>query len=118
LAKNPKFHSLLKQMGETHDRKNNDYAHDGNPYSNFEEAAATAGVSVDQVFAVLIGIKLARLKALMLSGKTPNNESVLDSKLDLSVYAALWTSYGMEVPAEFEYIPPSWDDNETPGYGL
>ena len=78
-------------MAETHDKKNADYAHAGNPYSNFEEAAATAGVSVDAVFAVLIGIKLARLKAL--KGKAPNNESVQDSRLDLAVYSALWASY-------------------------
>jgi len=97
MSHNPKFHALLTQMGEVHDSKNHDYAHDGNPYSNFEEAAATAGCSVNTVFAVLIGIKLARLNALR-RGKTPNNESVQDSRLDLAVYAALWASYAMPLP--------------------
>ena len=95
MANNPKFHALLAQMAEMHDRKNADYAHDGNPYSNFEQAAATAGCSVDTVFAVLIGIKLARLQVLLL-GKTPNNESIQDSRLDLAVYSALWASYHKE----------------------
>ena len=93
MASNPKFHALLAQMAETHDKKNNDYAHDGNPYSNFEQAGATAGCSVDTVFAVLIGIKLARLQVLLGAGKAPNNESVQDSRLDLAVYSALWASY-------------------------
>lgn len=93
MAANPKFHALLAQMASTHDRKNADYAHDGNPYSNFEQAAAVAGCGVDTVFAVLIGIKLARLQVLLKSGKAPNNESIQDSRLDLAVYSALWASY-------------------------
>lgn len=90
---NPKFHSALAKMAEVHDKKSQDYAHDGNRYSNFEEAAATAGVSVDEVFAVLIGIKLARLRELLSSGKVPNNESIQDTRLDLAVYSVLWLSY-------------------------
>lgn len=93
MAQNPAFHALLARMAETHDRKNADYAQDGNPYSNFEEAAASAGCSVDTVFRVLIGIKQARLKELLKGEKTAQNESVDDSKLDLAVYAALWASY-------------------------
>ena len=93
MANNPKFHALLAQMAELHDKKNADYAHDGNPYSNFEQAAATAGCSVNTVFAVLIGIKLARLQVLLTTGKEANNESIQDSRLDLAVYSALWASY-------------------------
>ena len=89
---NPKFTRLLQDMAETHNLKNADYAH-GDPYSNFTEAAATAGCSIDAVFAVLIGIKLARLRALAINGTEPNNESIQDSRLDLAVYAALWASY-------------------------
>ena len=93
MAVNPAFHSLLGQMAEMHDRKNQDYASGSNPYSNFEEAASATGLTVDQVFAVLMGIKQARLKQLSEPGRVPNNESVLDSKLDLAVYAALRASY-------------------------
>jgi hypothetical protein len=99
VLRNPKFNALLQRMQDTHDKKNADYATAGNPYSNFEEAAATAGCSVDTVFAVLIGVKLARLKELVGNGKTPNNESVQDSRLDLAVYAALWASYHEAAPA-------------------
>ena len=93
MSRNPRFHALLEQMATVHDAKNHDYAQDGNPYSNFEEAAATAHVPVDAVFAVLIGIKLARLGELTHSGKEPTHESVQDTRLDLAVYAALWASY-------------------------
>lgn len=90
--RNPKFDSLLKQMEEMHDRKNEDYAADDNPYSNFEEVAEIADISVDKVFMVMIATKIVRLKNLM-KGKTPKNESIWDSKLDLAVYSALMASY-------------------------
>jgi hypothetical protein len=93
---NPKFEALLDDMRALHARKNHDYAKDSNPYSNFEEAAATAGCSVDTVFRVLIGIKIARLNELLDSGKPALNESVDDSRMDLTMYAALWTSYRRE----------------------
>lgn len=92
--RNEAFHSLLKQLGDLHDRKNHDYSDtaNGNYYSNFELAAKTAGCSVDTVFRVMLGIKLARLDEL-LKGKTPLHESLNDSLIDLTCYAALWTSY-------------------------
>lgn len=93
--RNPKFNDLIAEMSALHERKNGDYASDGNPYSNFEEAAAVAaGFSgVDAVFAALIGVKLARLRELTSSGKTPNNESINDTRTDLAMYATLWASY-------------------------
>ena len=103
MAKNLRFEQLLSDMRELHARKNHDYAKDVNPYSNFEEAAELAGCSVDTVFRVLIGVKLARLKELLGSGKSPQNESVQDSRMDLTMYAALWTSY---------HMPLSYDDRQ------
>ncbi len=96
--RNPKFAALLDEMAGLHDRKNNDYAQDANPYSNFEQAAEVArGFSgVDAVFASLIGVKLARLRELTSAGKTPNNESIADTRTDLAMYAALWASYYRE----------------------
>lgn len=93
--RNPKFAALTAQMNALHDRKNADYANDGNPYSNFEEAAqVAAGFSgVDAVFAALIGVKLARLRELTRSGKTPNHESVQDTRTDLAMYSTIWASY-------------------------
>ncbi len=92
-GRNPKFKSQLQRMAELHDKKNHDYAQVNNPYSNFEEAAASAGVTVEQVFLTLIGVKLARLKELTTANKTPNNESIQDTRMDLAMYAALLASY-------------------------
>jgi hypothetical protein len=103
MAKNPRFNSLLQEMHALHARKNHDYARNDDPYSNFKEAAAVAGCSVDTVFQVMIGIKLARLKELLASGKAAQNESVQDSRMDLAMYAALWTSY---------HLPLSYDDRQ------
>lgn len=93
---NPYFHELLKRMAETHDKKNHDYAKGDNPFSNFEEAAAFAGVSVDRVFAIFIGTKQARINELVGGGKTPTNESLADSYLDLAVYATLRAAYALK----------------------
>lgn len=90
--RNPLFQSVLDQMAEVHDRKNEDYADNGNPYSNFENTAQVAGIDVGTVFQVLIGIKVERLRQLT-SGKDPNFESKQDTILDLANYAALWLSY-------------------------
>lgn len=104
MARNPKYHALLAEMAAMHDRKNEDYASAGNPYSNFEYAGALGALfsdPVDIAFAVLIGVKLARLAELKGKGKTPKNESVADTHLDLAVYASLWGSYGKtEVPTQ------------------
>ncbi len=89
---NPKFHAMLKQMAEIHDKKSADYASTTNYYSNFEQAAVSAGTDVGTVFRTLIGVKLARLAELS-KGKVPNNESIEDSMLDLAVYAVLYASY-------------------------
>lgn len=44
----------------------------------------------DKPYAVLIGTKLARLGSLLSSERTPKNESIEDSFLDLINYCALW----------------------------
>jgi len=96
--KNEAFDKLMDSIKDLHDRKNSDYAEDDNPYSNFEYAAKITRMfsdPVDQVFASLIGIKLARLGQLK-SGKTPNFESVVDNMRDLTTYCGIWTARTME----------------------
>lgn len=83
-------------MNEVHIKKNNDYANDQNPFSNFEMSASLVSWftdPIDQVFVALIGTKLSRLSELLTSGKTPNNESVDDTFLDLTNYCGLWAAY-------------------------
>jgi hypothetical protein len=103
MSRNPKFDAYLENMREIHDKKNSDYADDANPYSNFEGAARIAGVTVDTVFHVLLGVKMERLRQLV-SGKEPNFESLDDTVLDLANYAALWGSYRAEEPVADEWL--------------
>lgn len=103
MAVNAKFVALLAEMQEMHDRKSQDYANDTNRYQNFEIAGALGAMfkdPVDVAFATLIGVKLARLGELRGKGKTPNNEGIADTHLDLSVYATLWASY-------YKVLPPT-----------
>lgn len=83
----------LEEMGDLLRSKNHDYASDSNQFSNFEHAATVAGVTVEQVFLVMMGVKTARLIELTTSGKTPNNEAVQDTRIDLANYAALNAAY-------------------------
>jgi hypothetical protein len=92
MAKNPDFDAVLREMTELHDSKNNDYADDGNPYSNFEGSARSSGVDVDTVFMVMIGIKVERLRQLT-SGTVPNHESIADTRMDLANYVVIWEAY-------------------------
>jgi hypothetical protein len=104
MAVSPKFNRLLQEMQQLHSSKNADYASDGNPFSNFEEAAVFAEgfTGVDAVFAVLIGIKAARLRELTRSGKQPNHESINDTRRDMAMYQTLWAAYR---------LPMSYDDS-------
>lgn len=92
---NPRFADLLEQVIDTHISKVHDYAKTGNPFFNFEKAAAQAGVDVDTVFRVMLAIKDSRLNALLSEGKIPNNESIQDTYLDKAVYALLQAAYHM-----------------------
>jgi hypothetical protein len=92
---NETFNKLMDEIKELHNRKNHDYASDDNPYSNFEFAAKIVEQftnPVDQTFACMIGIKLARLGQLLGKGKEPNNESVRDTMRDLTTYCGIWTA--------------------------
>lgn len=93
MAPSKEFMEIVDKMKEIHVQKNNDYATESDPLSNFKFAAELVkhfSNPTDQVFVSLIGIKLARLSVLLTSGKTPNNESIADSFIDLANYSALW----------------------------
>lgn len=87
--------TILDQIKEIHERKNQDYAQSTDPFSNFKRSAVVTewfNDKVDKSFVNLIGVKLARLAELR-NGKEPKNESVQDSFLDLCTYCCLWYAY-------------------------
>lgn len=116
MTRNPQFDRALLNIKKIHDKKNVDYAQDGNPYSNFEVTAAIAGVTLDQVFLTQIGNKIARILELT-SGKEPNFESLNDSRMDLATYAALYYSYFLDQDANTEptepLVPPKYANDHT-----
>lgn len=89
------FKHLLERMKAIHEKKNDDYAQ-GDPFENFIRSAEVISWfedNQDKVFVALITTKIARLATLLNKKGVPNNESVQDSFLDLTVYCALWSSY-------------------------
>ena len=81
------FQELVVLAENTLLKKGDDYAN-SDRLSNFKDAGKITGISTQQHCLALIATKVARLGNLY-SGKTPNNESIKDSILDLFNYAAL-----------------------------
>jgi hypothetical protein len=81
------FDEFTGQQKQTLLKKNNDYA-DADALSNFKLAGSIAGIGAVKQCLSMISVKVARLGVLT-SGKTPQNESIADSVLDLANYAFL-----------------------------
>ena len=87
---NQAFDAILKQMGEIHDKKRQDYASNNDPLGNFREAEKL-GISPLQSIMIRLTDKYTR--ACNLVRKNGNaavkNESLADTLLDLANYSVL-----------------------------
>jgi hypothetical protein len=86
------FEAALIEMVGIYRSKRADYALDVDPFSNFRQSADVVGLDgFGPVEAALhlVGVKLARLRALRGNGRGPVNESVLDTYRDLAVYGVI-----------------------------
>jgi hypothetical protein len=83
----PRFYALLDEIADLHSRKSHDYAPQDDPLLNFK---ATSALGVRPVVGVLVRMtdKWNRI-AQLVKGKTPKNESLRDSLVDLAVYSLL-----------------------------
>lgn len=83
----PRFHAVLKEVGELHDRKQSDYGRPADPFANVR---ASEDFGVDAWIGTMIRAndKMRRLQKAA-QGGTLANESVEDSLLDLATYAAI-----------------------------
>jgi hypothetical protein len=82
-----------------HKKKNDDYAGDRGAFFNFEFSqwfASNFKRIEDMVYAVIIGIKFARLAVLLSRDDAPQNEPIEDTFDDVIVYTAIWKSAYME----------------------
>ena len=82
------FEAFTTQMKEILFKKGNDYANTDR-LSNFKLAGSICQLKAEQNCLSLIATKVARLGVLLNSEKTPDNESVQDSVLDLANYSVL-----------------------------
>ena len=93
------FDIMVGKMRETLEKKGQDYAND-DVLSNFKLAGQICGLKPEQNCLSLIATKVARLGVLLNSDKSPNNESIQDSVLDLANYSLLLSMILAEVVAE------------------
>ena len=82
-----RFHALLKEIGELHDRKQEDYGRDVDPFANVR-ASQEFGVAPWVGALIRLNDKVTRLKAFAIKGSLAN-ESAEDSMLDIAVYSLI-----------------------------
>ena len=83
----PRFHALLKQMGELHDKKQRDYGRDADAFANVR-ASQDFGVEAWIGCMIRAQDKLKRLQTYAQKG-TLACEGVEDSFMDLAVYSLI-----------------------------
>ncbi len=83
----PRFHALLKEIGELHDRKQSDYGAEKDPFANVR-ASEKWGVAPWVGALVRLNDKVTRLQSFARKGSLAN-ESAEDSMLDIAVYALI-----------------------------
>lgn len=91
----PGVKETLTKLVKLHERKNIDYAGEQGAFFNFDFSKNFSKLfnhARDKVYAVLIGIKLARLVVLLNKGGEAQNEPIEDSFDDCITYLAIWKS--------------------------
>lgn len=81
------FHAILHEMGELHDRKQQDYGKDDDPFANVR-ASEEWGMPAWVGAMVRATDKVRRLQSFAAKGELAN-ESVIDAFNDLAVYAVI-----------------------------
>ncbi len=95
------FESTLIEIVKTFRKKNADYADGASWSSNFEDVASQMNFAHPvQAADALIAVKQARLRSLSTKGVQPQNESVLDTYLDRSVYSII--AYALLLDERFQ----------------
>jgi hypothetical protein len=110
-----RFHELLRQIGELHDKKQRDYGADEDPFANVR-ASQEWGVEPWVGALVRLNDKVHRLQQFARKGELAN-ESAEDSMMDIAVYSLialiLYRESGGEVGtsavnAEHRHDRPVW----------
>ena len=78
------FDAILQQLGEMHDKKQEDYGKDGDPYANLR-AGEPYGVPAWVHASIMADHKSHRIQSFVTKGRLAN-EGVRDSLIDRCVY--------------------------------
>lgn len=87
MAGDPRFHALLKEIGDLHDKKQQDYGIQTDPFANVR-GSSDWGVSPWVGAMIRANDKVKRLQKYARDGQLAN-ESARDSFMDLAVYALI-----------------------------
>lgn len=87
-AQQQHFEKLVDKMRQIMLKKGNDYSADDR-LSNFKQVGFVCGTNAEIACLHLIATKVSRLNVLLSSEKKPDNESIEDSVLDLTIYGIL-----------------------------
>ena len=82
-----RFHEILKELGELHDKKQADYGRDNDPFANVR-ASEEWGVPAWIGAMILLTDKVRRLQRFAQRGSLMN-EGAEDSLRDIAVYAII-----------------------------
>lgn len=86
-AGDPRLHKLLDEIGDLHDRKQEDYGTDSDPFANVR-SSRDWGITPWVGALNRAGDKFKRLQKAARGGSL-SNEGVEDSMMDLAVYALI-----------------------------
>lgn len=101
LSSHDEFEKLLIPMVETNRKKRADYATDGDAYLNFRRNAMMLDLEdYDALTDCLSMVSRKFGRIINLRGRDATNETVVDSYLDMAVYAIL--AYGLALEAAEE----------------
>ena len=82
-----RFHELLEELGDLHDRKQSDYGTDDDPFYNLR-ASTAFGLEPWVGAMVRLNDKINRVQSFIRKGELAN-ESLEDSLRDIAVYAVI-----------------------------
>lgn len=82
-----RFHQILSELGELHDRKQADYGRGDDPFANVR-ASSEWGVKSWVGAMIRLNDKVRRLQSLASKGSL-KNEAAEDSMRDIAVYAVI-----------------------------
>lgn len=83
----PRLHALLHEIGVLHDKKQEDYGTDSDPFANVR-ASEQWGIPAWVGAMIRLNDKVKRLQSLRTKGSLAN-ESARDSFMDIAVYALI-----------------------------